>query len=348
MKEENKNKYYWHSLPRFFWKYLKSLKPVFTYLTVFILLFLLSGCGRKMDPTLEDYLQPEPVNALNLTAYYDKIIISWNYPEKNKAKLSSFLLERESSGQVKSLGYFTPEINSFEDKNFTLGQTYRYRIFAINKKGVYSKPLENQITPRKLPELSDLQYKITNEGVILSWKSEDSVMYNIYKVKTEEKSKNRQTQNEIQKQKIGTTDRNYFLIEENFKNQSFQKFLIYLVTPYISESNIYIEGKGTEIKLPIENFIPSKPEEVFWTINENGVYISWKEVSEKWIMGYRVYRKTAIDPDFILIGEPIIPLFFDVEYNINNLKSPVFYRISSKGPLKESEPVEIKVEVIHG
>lgn len=61
--------------------------------------------------------------------------------------------------------------------------------------------------------------------------------------------------------------------------------------------------------MPVAEFIPSKPEEVFWTVNENGVYISWREVPEKWIKGYKVYRKTASDSDFILIGDTMIPLF---------------------------------------
>lgn len=312
---------------------VKSFMPAYVLICLLILLSL-TACGRKLDPTLEDYLQPEPVNELNLTAYYDKIVISWSYPEKNRAKLSSFLIERENSGQIKSL-YLNPELNSFEDRDFIFGQTYRYRIFAINKKGIYSKPIENSITPKKLPEVSEIQYKITQDGVLLSWKSENSVMYNIYKI-------------DGQKQKIGTTDKKSLLVEENFKNQTIQESLTYLITPYIAESNIYIEGEGSEIKVPVAEFIPSKPEEVFWAVNENGVYISWREVPEKWIKGYKVYRKTVSDSDFVLISETMIPLFFDVEYNINNLKSPVFYRILSAGPLKESEPFEIKVEVQSG
>ncbi|PMP72452.1 MAG: hypothetical protein C0186_01280 [Thermodesulfovibrio aggregans] len=315
----------------------QAKRGISSFLVIFIsLIFLLTGCGRKMDPTLEDYLQPEPATGLNLTAYYDKIVISWSYPEKNKAKLSSFLLERESVGGIKTLGFFSPETASLEDKDFIFGQRYKYRIFAINKKGIYSKPIESQITLKKLPEIKGLKYKITEQGVLLSWDSNDSVMYNIYRIQSG------------QIQKIGSTEKNYFLIEERFKDDLTSQFLTYLVTPYVSEPNVYIEGKGSEVKVPLKDFLPSKPQEVFWTINENGVYISWKEVPEKWIKGYKVYRKTATDSDFILIGETMIPLFFDVQYNINNLKSPVFYRISSAGPFKESEPIEIKVEVPNG
>lgn len=327
-------------------------------LLLFLILFLLflSGCGKKMDPTLEDYLQPEPVQKITISSYYDKIVVSWSYPKKNKSKLGSFLLERLNNGQVKSLGFFSPEETSFEDKEFAFGETYKYRIFAINKKGIYSKPIENSITTKKLPEVTGLQYKITHDGVLLSWKSENSVMYNIYKIK-EGNSSNYGVISRVEAKgnKIGSTEKNYFLVEETFKNllkpadsNLKPQFLIYLVAPYISEPNIYIEGKGTEIKVPLYDFIPSKPEEVFFTVNENGVYISWKEVPEKWVNTYKVYRKRDVDSDFILIGETMIPLFFDAEYNINSLKKPIFYKISSEGPLQESEPVEIKVEVSHG
>ena len=328
-------------------------------LIIVLLLLFVSGCGRKMDPTLEDYLQPEPAQNMALTASYDKIVISWSYPEKNKSKLSSFLLERENAGQIKSLGYFDNQTNSYEDKDFALGETYKYRLFAINKKGIYSKPIQTSITTKKLPEVENIQYKITEEGVMLSWQTVDSVMYNIYLINQKG-----------EKLKRGSTDKNFFhdritfstlssfiSSQENITNTAYLQpsafslqppYLTYLISPYVSEGRAYIEGTGRELKILLDELIPSKPEEVFWAINENGVYISWKEVPEKWIKGYKVYRKTAIDSDFILIGETMSPLFFDVEYNINNLNSAVFYKISSQGPSKESEPVKIKVEVIHG
>jgi len=45
-------------------------------------------------------------------------------------------------------------------------------------------------------------------------------------------------------------------------------FLTYFVTPYVSTESTYIEGQGTEITIPLEEFIPSEPQEVFWTVNE--------------------------------------------------------------------------------
>jgi len=325
-------------------------------LIIVLLLLFLSGCGRKMDPTLEDYLQPEPAQNLTLSASYDKIVISWSYPEKNKSKLNSFLLEREKAGQIKSLGYFDNQTNSYEDKDFALGETYKYRLFAINKKGIYSKSIETSITPRKLPEVENIQYKITEEGVMLSWQAVDSVMYNIYLINQKgEKSKKGFTDKNFFHDKITSSTLSSFISsDENITNTAYLQssvfslqpsYLTYLISPYISEGTSYIEGTGRELKILLDDFIPSKPEEVFWAINENGVYISWKEVPEKWIKGYKIYRKTAIDSDFILIGETLIPLFFDVDYNINNLKTPIYYRIFSEGPLKNSETVEIKVEV---
>lgn len=297
---------------------------------LFIFIFLLFGCGMKMDPTLEDYLQPEPAQNLSLKAFWDKVLVSWSYPEKNKAKLSSFLLERENNGKIKSLGFFSPETTSFEDKDFTFGQIYKYRIFAINKKGIYSKAIEDEITPKKMPQVENAQYKITDDGVLLSWKK-DLVMYNIYRIN--EKG---------EKIKRCSTEKNFFL-DEIYSIEA-SEHIKYLITSYVLENSTYIEGKATEIIIPLSSFIPSEPEEVFWTINENGVYISWKEVPQRWIKGYKIYRKTSTD--FVFIEDSITPLFFDVEYNINNLKSAIYYRICSFGPLKESNPVEIKVEVV--
>lgn len=321
---------------------------------IFILLILcfFSGCGRKTDPTLEDYLQPEPVEKLSLMAFQDKIVISWNYPERKKSKIESFFVERENSGQIKSLGFFDNQTNFIEDRDFNYGEIYKYRLFAISRKGIYSKSVESTIITKKLPEVENLQYKIIDEGVMLSWQAKNSVMYNVYRINQDIKHFTEgEKLKELKEEKIkrGSTDKNFFLDKLNYSafNPESSSFLIYLVTPYISENSTYIEGKGTKIIIPLDDFIPSKPQEVFWTVNEKGVYISWREVAQKWIKGYIICRKTLKDSDFVIIGQPMIPLFFDVEYNISNLKTPVYYKIFSAGPLKKSEPVEIKVEVFH-
>ncbi len=322
-------------------KISKSFNRVFICLLI-SLVFLLLSCGRKADPTLEDYLQPEPVEKMNLTATYDKILIIWRYPEKAKTKIESFLIERETKGQRKTLGYYDKNTTSLEDTDIIFGETYKYRIFAISPKGIYSKPAESEITPQRLSELENINYKITSEGVLLSWNTQNSFVYNIYRIN----QKNERV-------KIGSTDKNSFLdglifqTISSFTNASKQE-IIYIITACVSSESTYMENKGTEIRVPISSFIPSKPAEVFWSINEHGVYISWKEVPERWIKDYKIYRKRTDEQNFKLIGETMIPLFFDAEYNISNLRPPVYYKITTQGPLKESEPEEIKMEVQDG
>jgi len=313
----------------------------------FLILFLIAGCGKKMDPTLEDYLQPSSVREIKLSAFTDKIVVSWSYPEKNKLKISSFLLERESDGQKKSLGFLETDVSSYEDKDFTFGQTYKYRIFAVNKKGIYSDPVENMIAAKKLPEIERLNYQITPDGVLLSWnlqneaqfsddsehKDSDSLMFNIYRISA--------TKEKIKK---GSTDKSFFLDEMSssmFKSYALT-FLTYFVTPYVSTESTYIEGQGTEITIPLEEFIPSEPQEIFWTVNENGVYISWREVPEKWIKAYRIYRMS--ERGFVLIGESLIPLFFDSDYKrLDNEEINLKYKITVVGPAFETQGVVIDV-----
>ncbi|MCS7164235.1 MAG: fibronectin type III domain-containing protein [Thermodesulfovibrio sp.] len=322
-------------------KYSLSSKKNYICLLIFLLI-LLSGCGRKADPTMEDYLQPEPVQNLSLTATHDKILITWNYPEKAKEKIKSFLIERQNNSEIKVLGYYDKNTTSLQDTEFQFEKTYKYRIFAITPKGIYSKPTEAVITTKKLQEVEKINYKITLHGVLLSWTLNDSLVYNIYRV-----NKNNE------KIKIGSTDKDFFLDELLYSTindftDPLMPELSYFITTSISYGSTYIESKGTNIKIPLDSFIPSKPEEVFWAINEHGVYISWKEVSEKWFKGYRIYRKGKNEKEFRPIGETMIPLFFDADYNINKKEETIYYRITTIGPLKESEPVEIKVEVQSG
>ncbi len=310
-----------------------------TLLLMFITFMFLTACGKKMDPTLEDYLPPESIDKLNLSATYDTIFISWSYPEKAKSKIESFLIERETEEEKKIIGYYSKETSSLEDKDFTFGKTYKYRIFAIKPKGIYSKPVEAEITPEKLPHVENISYKITSEGVMLSWDARNSLIYQIYRLNTRG-----------ERERIGSTDKNFFLDKIHYNainiyKEASKSEIPYLITTYKSSALGYMESKGIEIRVPLEDFIVSKPKEVFFSVNEQGVYISWKEVPERWIKGYRIYRKTWDDKGYTFIGETMIPLFLDEKLNINNIKGDVYYKITSEGPLKESEPEEIKWEV---
>lgn len=323
-------------------KIAKSLNRASNFLFILSLLLILTACGRKLDPNLDDYLQPEPVPNLTLSATYEKILISWSYPEKEKAKIESFLIERESKGEKKTLGYYNKETTFLEDKDFTFGETYKYGIFAIRPKGIYSKPTEAAITPQKLPEVENITYKITPEGAMLSWNAQNSLTYNIYRANQKG-----------ERVKIGSTDKNFFLDKLLYGNiiiykKNSQSEIPYIITTSQSSESAYLESKGMEIKVPIESFLPTKPEEVFWSVNEQGVYISWRENKERWIKGYKIYRKFSDEKTYTPIGETMIPLFFDPEFNINNIKAPIYYKITSEAPLKESEAVEIKVEVQDG
>ena len=304
-----------------------------------LILFFINGCGKKMDPTLEDYLPPESIDKLNLSATYDTIFISWSYPEKARSKIESFLIERETKDEKKIIGYFSKDTSSLEDKDFTFGKTYKYRIFAIKPKGIYSKPTEAEITPEKLPDVENISYKITSEGVMLSWDAQNSLIYHIYRLNPQGK-----------REKIGSTDKNFFLDKilygsiAPYKEVS-QSEIPYLITTYKSYRAVSMESKGVEIKISLGDFMPSKPKEVFLSVNEQGVYLSWKETPEKWKKGYRIYRKTADEKIYTLIGETMIPLFLDERLNINNIKGNVYYKITTEGPIRESEPEEIKWEV---
>lgn len=325
---------------KYYLKILKLTKKA--SICLLILLIFLISCGKKLDPTLENYLPPDQVGKLNLTAIHDRVLITWNYPDKSKSKIESFLIERESRGEKKSLGYYDKNTTSLEDRDFIFGETYKYSIFAISPKGIYSKPTEAEITPQKLPDVENIDYKITSEGVLLSWNNQNSLLYNIYRINHKD-----------EKIKIGSTDKNSFLDTLTYQPLSslktgFKEEITYIITTYFYFELKYMESKGTQIKVPMNSFVPSKPTEIFWSINEQGVYISWKEVPEIWIKDYKIYRKTIKEQDFKFIGETKIPFFLDTDYNIHKTKLPIHYKITTEGPLRESESVEIRIEVQFG
>ncbi|MEN2985908.1 MAG: hypothetical protein ABDH16_04555 [Thermodesulfovibrionaceae bacterium] len=304
---------------------------ILTFLSVF---FVFLGCARKLDPSVEDYLPPKAVERLSLIQQEEKIVVSWSYPEREKSNIKSFFVEKAYKDKTEAIGYFDSLTNICEDKDFFYGERYLYRVYVINKKGVYSAPKEAHIMPQKLQEIKDISYEITSDGVKLIWSGENYSGFNIYKF-----------DDKVRKNKIATTTQQEVTILLNQSDFREEKgCLVFGVTAFLEKDSFYIESKAKLITIPFEAFIPSSPKKVHYGSNEEGVFLSWQEVTERWIRGYKIYRKTSSDYEFI--GYTNIPLFFD---KIINTKSTViYYKISTLGPILESEAVEVKVEVTDG
>lgn len=323
--------------PRIF----KSLKWTTNFLFLITLILLLTSCGRKLEPTMEDYLEPERVSKFSISVIDQKVTLQWSYPDKEKVKIKGFVIEREREGERRTLGLFDKKIESFEDKEVELGKTYTYSIFAVKPKGILSKPNIVQVDLTKLPEIREPKAEVIPLGVRLSWQSNENLQFNIYRVNSKG-----------ERVKIASTEVNSYIdeVSSSFLESLRDKFseVRYIITTSKTEEFIYRESFGREVSVSLKMFTPSKPSEVFGAVSEEGVSITWKEIPEGWSSGYRVYRKTQEDRDFTLIGETLIPLYFDREYSLSNLRFPIFYKITSKGPLLESVPVQIKVEVTDG
>lgn len=323
-----KGKYCWCFLMRYLW-------------TVLILIFLTS-CGRKLEPTMEDYLEPEKVSKFSISVIEDRVTLQWSYPDREKVKIKGFIIEREKGGEKKSLGLFDRNSESMEDRDVKFGEIYTYSIYALKPKGIFSKPNKVQVHLKRLPEVKDLKATVSASGVLLSWGGEESLTFNVYRIN-----------HRGERVKVVSTDEKSFMDEisssflESLRDNSVEE-VRYLINTSKSEEILYRESAGKDIAVSLKMFIPSKPSEIFGAVGEEGVSISWKEIPEAWKGGYRVYRKTPESKDFTFIGETLIPLYLDREYNLRNIKFPLNYRITSKGPLLESEPAEIKIEVTDG
>lgn len=330
-----------HFVKNFYPRIVKSLNRTSNFILILTLLLLLTSCGRKLEPTMEDYLEPERVSKFSVSVIDQKVTLQWSYPDKEKVKIKGFVIEREREGERKSLGFFDKKIESFEDKEVEIGKAYTYSIFAVKPKGILSKPNIVQVDLTKLPEIREPKAEVIPLGVRLSWQSNKNLQFNIYRVNSKG-----------ERVKIASTEVNSFIdeVSSSFLESLRDKFdeVRYIITTSKKEESLYRESSGIDVSVSLKMFTPSKPTEVFGAVSEQGVSISWKEIPQSWSSGYRVYRKTQEDRDFTLIGETLIPLYFDREYNLSNLRFPVFYKITSKGPLFESEPVQIKVEVTDG
>jgi hypothetical protein len=98
------------------------------------------------------------------------------------------------------------------------------------------------------------------------------------------------------------------------------------------------EGPASEeIAVDPFEFVPPAPREVGYFAAPDRVFLFWKAADERWVTGYRVYRRIG-DQEYTLIGETQIPAFPDTEKPLSKRD----YRITSLGLVKEGPGTEIK------
>ncbi|MEW6107653.1 MAG: hypothetical protein AB1632_00575 [Nitrospirota bacterium] len=299
-----------------------------SFIAITLSLLFIASCGKKGAPTLKSYEKPEPPSFLRAIHRENEIILRWDFPKDKESEISDFIIFKSSGTGFSRMSHIERTRRSHVDADFKTGQTYSYKIISRNFRGIYSDDSNIiNITPLNFPAPpANITFRIEDGSLVLEWeKSGDGILYNIYK--------------SPEKNAYGLDPANKSPLSENYFRDVFNiNKIFYYSIRSLTKNDIRDEGPmSEEIIVNPSEFVPPSPEDLRYFAADDRIFLYWKEPSETWVTGFRIYRKLG-NQDYKLIGETQIPAFLDTE-------SPTImrdYRVSSVGPSKEGSPAEIK------
>jgi hypothetical protein len=296
-------------------------------LLLFILISLAASCGKKSAPTLVAYEKPPAPVLLGAVHRENIIILSWSFPGDKTALISGFTILKSSGKNLQRITV-SKEKRSFTDTGFTCGATYTFKIVAQSLTGILSND-SSALTLTPLdppPPPANLSFKIEDDSVILSWESEgDGILYNVYKT-FQRSTHDRRPYNAVPL--TGNSFRDVFHFDRP----------VYYAVGSLRNRTTEDEGPPSpEITVNPSDLVPSAPRDLGYFAAPGKVFLYWKEPYERWITGYRVYRRTE-GHDYALIGETQIPTFLDTDKSSKERD----YRVNAIGPSREGPGTEVK------
>jgi fibronectin type 3 domain-containing protein len=302
---------------------------IYYLISVICILFLLTSCGKKGDPTLKSYEKPDPPSALRAVHRESEITLLWEFPKDKEPAIKRFYLMKSTGRDFEKIATLENNKRSYIDNDFKIGSKYKYKIVSQNLKNVISNDSNIiQIAPETVPPPpGKILFKVEHNSLTLNWESAgDRILYNIYK--SNEKGIYRLMP--VHKEPIKET---------SFRDNFTIKGHVYYTIRSLVGSDIRDEGPASEeVEINPLEFVPSSPSGLQAIAKKENVYLIWKEAPETWVVGYRVYRETNKKEGFIFIGETQIPVFLDRDKPLTKRS----YRITALGTSKESPSAEIK------
>ncbi|MEW6585542.1 MAG: fibronectin type III domain-containing protein [Nitrospirota bacterium] len=298
---------------------------------LFLVLGLLTACGKKGDPTLKAYEKPSPPSNLRAIQKESSIMLSWDFPEADEKSIKRFHVMRSKDGDFEKVASLEKNERSFADRDVKGGRI-TYRVITENLRGSVSKDALltlNNVSPPHPP--TGVSFVVDTDSVVLSWQSAgEGIAYAVYKSEVSGK--------------YPVVPLNEQPLKDTLFRDAFDAVkTVYYTVRSITQTDIIREGPPSqELKVDPSALVPSPPRDLRAVPTKENVYLVWKESPETWVRGYKVYRETDKKEGFRLIGETQIPSFIDKE----SPSTKRHYRVTSAGPFRESSPAEIRNVVL--
>lgn len=296
-------------------------------LLILLLIVLVPSCGKKSAPTLAAYEKPPTPVLIRAVHREDRIILSWSFPDNRTDEISGFTILKSSGRGLQRIEVLKSR-RSLTETSFVTGTTYTFRIVARSLTGVLSKD-SNALTLTPLeppPPPAHLSFRIEGDHVILSWEGAgEGILYNVYRSFKE---------NTFGKQPLNSSP----LRESSFKDVLHINRPVYYTVRSLRNTTTEDEGRPSpELAVNPSDLVPSAPGDLTYFAAPGKIFLYWKEPSERWITGYRIYRKTG-GGHYKLIGETQVPTFLDTDKSLTKRD----YRVNAVGPSREGPGAEVK------
>ncbi|MBF0329235.1 MAG: fibronectin type III domain-containing protein [Nitrospirae bacterium] len=295
-----------------------------------LLVLFVASCGKKSNPTLKSFEKPEPVRMVKVEHRGKGLIVSWSYPSSAIKSLKGFAIEKaEDRGnavqEFKKIAVLSSDALHYVDDKFSEGKKYFYKVRPVSLREILGddSPVVAAV-PATLPERPQgLAYRIAGDAVEISWqKGPDKLLYNIYRCDIKGKE---------QSAPINSAP----LKEAFFRDAINPSASMYYHVKALLGTDIVDEGLPSDVlAIGPEAFVPERPVGLNFVPTAKKVFLLWKENTESWVKGYRVYRKRSGEDSFRFIGDALAPAFSDSE----PLAQKTFYYVTALGTVKESVP----------
>jgi|Deesub1362A_J573_1020465.scaffolds.fasta_scaffold00004_97 hypothetical protein len=303
----------------------------FLLFSVLALFFLLVSCGKKEPPRLPVYEKPPAPSSLSAVHREAEIILSWHYPEESISSIAGFLVMKSTDGDFEDIAFVKEQ--SYIDKDFKTGLSYKYKVIAKSLNGLISgdsdiievRPLESPSPPE------NAGFQIMTDSVRIFWTHPaEGVLFNVYKTG----KKGSYSMKPVNSSPL----KEMFFIDK----PDLRKDVYYTIRALWGGTVRDESYPSEEIKISPDDFVPSEPAGLEAVVTDYGIVLMWGENPEAWVRGYRVYRAEE-GKGFKPIGMSQTPAFTDRE----KLSGKRAYKVSAVGPVKEgllSEPLTVTPE----
>ncbi len=237
---------------------------------------------------------PQPIKSLTGKQEKMSVIIEWDYPKWSGAVNDlafQFLLFRSSANGKFQCLHDKPILRlegmpyRFVDKEISLGQTYIYRMVAVDAAGLISQPVETVVkTQDNIPPQrpTDLTAQVENNKVALKWKrssDQDLAGYHIYRWFANQKDSVRITSNQLPADKTAFLDStvNYGVV------------CYYAVTAVDKAGNESLHSDRAHA-LVTDKTPPRPPRSLAARVKDHTVILSWPPSPDADVAGYQVRR----------------------------------------------------------